>query len=108
MNILRVIQWMSAVAVTAATAFICKLTYGYWLHKAETEAANSKVFRMDCTGRTFPDCDFTEVPVRVHTFTEVILPTLLCMVPVVAVAVFCLVAIFVPQALSADQACSDE
>jgi len=103
MKILRAVQWTAVAAVISLAAFIGKLAYGYWLHKAESEAANSKIFRMDCAGRTFPNCDFTEIPVRVHMFSEVVLPTILCMIPVVAVAVFCIVVIFTSPVLSEGQ-----
>ncbi len=97
MSILNLARTVYSLIVIAVAALGCKLAYGYWLHKATAEAANSKSFRMDCTGRTFPDCDFTEVPVRVHTFSEVILPTILCSIGYAAAAVFCIAIAIVPQ-----------
>lgn len=97
MSILNLARTVYTLIVIAVAALGCKLVYGYWLHKAETEAASSKSFRMDCSGRTFPDCDFTEVPVRVHTFSEIILPTVLCSAVIAVAAVFCIVIVLAPQ-----------
>lgn len=102
MNILNLARTVYVLVIVSVAAFGCKLVYGYWLHKAVAEATNSKSFRMDCSGRTFPDCDFTEVPVRVHTFGEVILPTVLCSVLIAAIAVFSIVIVIAPRLIPSE------
>lgn len=74
-------------AVIGACVWGVRLIYGYWMDKAIAEAASSKIWRMDCPNGSPWNCKFTEVPVRIHTFSEVILPTILSSAAALAVLV---------------------
>lgn len=97
MGIFHLARAAYVAAVAWFTVVGCQAIHGYWYDKAVAEAAQTKSFRMDCSGRTFPNCDFTEVSVRIQTFSEVTLPTLLCSAVIIALAVTFIVVGLVPR-----------
>lgn len=85
----RLIGALGYLTLTAIYVYTVTLIHRYWEVTAIENARNSRAYSGTCPLAI--GCEYAEVPVKVNTATEIVIPTILCSGVIFAVIVIAIV-----------------